>query len=462
MKKLISTLLSVVLISTLSIPVFAQETVSTSSDIGIKQELNNHYSGLFMPSSKFNELYGQKNSPKNLTISKDTKANITVQDVQLNKDQVTFIADIEYNNETKKLAANGTLFNGYKQQEGKNSVVGELTDEASDFKVLLFEIYNDTQPTQAITNVELETTPHLKVYLTDNNNNIVLFEIEIPKTLQGIKIENDLQPPSTNDLFWFVDVIEPTEVVELPNNEITLEIIKKETVKNQPLSVGGYTDWYHPMTYSTSYSVSGDTITNYSRPYGTWKSTHVRSSAGIWINSFKIAEYVTINGRTVSAQNLFSYKNVRLTTGVGAYSSIERAFIDGTMVGKGTGNSLTMKVFNKLWSTLTPLPSLNDIKGWINAISDMSNKTVTLGSTNIKLSDKATAGVSVDSSNYSLNSNNHYLILQSDVQYNSKISDSGSGSANGVMKVSWDVFLNNSKYSNSDRIIQFTYNARND
>lgn len=222
MKKLISTLLSAILLSTLATAVFAKEPASNPSVTSTNQELRSHYSGLFMPANKFNELYGQKDSPRNLSISKDTEAVITVQNVSLNNEQVTFTANINYNNKTKKLAASGTLFNSYKQQDGMNSVVGALTDETSEFKVLLFEIYNDTEATQAITNATLETTPHLKVYVTDHSNNVLLFEIDIPKELQHVKINNDLQPPTTNDLFWFIDVIQPTEAV---NDEPTLEII---------------------------------------------------------------------------------------------------------------------------------------------------------------------------------------------------------------------------------------------
>lgn len=232
MKKIISTLLSVVLLPTIAIPVFAQNPMSSTPMLSPTQDSANHYSGLFMPANKFNELYGQKDSPRNLSISKDTEAIITVQNVSLNNEQVTFTANIEYNNKQKKLNTSGTLFNSYKQHDGMNSVVGVLTDEGSEFEVLLFEIYNDTQATRAITSAALETTPHLKVYLTDRSNNVLLFEIEIPQELQNVKkINNDLQPPTTNDLMWFVSVIEPTEVKEIPNDEVTLEMIKRSAFK---------------------------------------------------------------------------------------------------------------------------------------------------------------------------------------------------------------------------------------
>ncbi|MNJ63192.1 hypothetical protein D3C77_590730 [compost metagenome] len=52
--------------------------------------------------------------------------------------------------------------------------------------------------------------------------------MEIPQELQNVKkINNDQQPPSTNDLMWFVGVIEPTEVKEIPNDEVTLEMIRR-------------------------------------------------------------------------------------------------------------------------------------------------------------------------------------------------------------------------------------------
>ncbi|MGF9697868.1 MULTISPECIES: hypothetical protein [Paenibacillus] len=459
MRKVTSILLSFSLFLMLSIPVYAESSNDSA--------LTKHF-GTYMPIKQFDEVYGNKNSVSHVNDLKSSGASLSLGDIIIDQDNISFNAKIEYNNSTKLLNAEGNLRSSYKQEEGINSVIGEMVDQSNDFDILLFEIYNDNHLTKNLVNKDLETQPHVKLYLTDRESNILLFEFKIPESLLNIETNNLTPSDAQHDLFWFVSVVSPTEQKEIPVDETMLNIIaENEKSLVSPSAVGSFTDWVHPTTYTNTYYVAGDEIKNFSLPYGSWKSLNVTPSS-TWINSFKIAEHVTVNGKTTNAQNLFTYKNVKLTTGVGAYSSIDRSFIDGSMVGKGSGSALAMKIAETLWSKINVvgLPSLSNIKSWITASNQaLTSKNVTLGSTNVRLNTSPAAISGISSDSYTLHKNTgsntgHYLTLQSDVQFNGN-SGQSSSAANGVMYVSWDVYFNGSKYNSGEKTLEFQYRVNN-
>ncbi|MEK4361479.1 hypothetical protein MKX68_03065 [Paenibacillus sp. FSL M8-0212] len=459
MKKVMSILLSFALILMLNIPVYAEN--------GSNNALTK-YLGTSMPIKQFDIVYGSKNSDSHVNKLQSSDASLFLDEIKIDQENISFNAEIEYNNSKKILNASGSLRSSYKNEDGINSTVGELIDQSNEFNVLLFEIYNDVQPTKNLINKELETQPHVKLYLTDRESNILLFELEIPESLTSIETSNFTPSDPKHDLFWFVNVVSPSEQKEIPVDDTMLRIIaENENDLFTPTAVGSFTDWVHPTTYSNTYYVAGDEIKNFSLPYGSWKSLNVTPSS-TWVNSFKIAEHVTVNGKKTNAENLFTYKNVKLTTGVGAYSSIDRSFIDGSMVGKGSGSALAMKIAETVWSKINVvgLPSLTNIKSWITASNQaLTSKNVTLGSSNVRLSTNPAAVSGISSDNYTLHKNTgsntgHYLTLQSDVQFNGNPGQSASA-ANGVMFVSWDTYFNGSKYNSGQKTLEFQYKVNN-
>ncbi|WP_434752745.1 hypothetical protein [Paenibacillus amylolyticus] len=460
MRKFTSVGLSLIMLLVLCAPISAQSLENTNQN-EIPQE------GIVLPVGEFSELYGKKDSLETIkAVDDDMRASITIEAAFSQNEEVMLKAKINYSNEIKELNATGKLFNSYKQQFGSNSIVGEINDKEGNFDVLLFEIYNDTDTTKAITDPMYKTKPHLKLYLTDHENNILLFEKDIPEEFQNIIVKNSEQPDSKHDLFWFASVIKPIEQKEIPVSKEMMDIVQQDKASVvTPTAVGSYSDWVHTTTYYTSYVAGGDTIKNYSLPYGTWKVTNV-SPSSTWINTFKIAEHVQVNGRKVNAQNLFEYRNVILNTAVGDKSSIDMSIVDGKMVGKGSGSSLAMLVAEKAWKTALPAaPSISTIKSWItSANTAFSSKNVTLGSSNIRLSNDAATVSSVSSQNYTLYSNTtnasngHYLQLNTNVQYNGPANSSAS--TNGVMRIDWKVYLNNSLYNSQTKDITFNYSVK--
>lgn len=456
LKFLMKVLLPVILTLGLTVPVFAQQDV---------KEVPELTKGLALPIEEFNSLYGKPTSNLEEITSIDENATIKIQNIQINDNQISLSAIVNYNNQNKTLEATGELYNSYKQEDSINSIVGDLKDTSGNFEIKLFDIYNDTAKDKMIVNYSLENLPHLKVYLSDHQENIILFETSLPEDLEQISVNNNDKIDTEKDFFWFNDVIAPYEQKELPTNDGIKSTLGLNSVS--PTAVGNFSDWTHSTTYYKSFYVGNDYVQAYSLPYGSWKALDVKNQS-TWTNSFKIAEHVTVNGTTNrSVDSPFKYRNVKLSTAVGAKSSIVTAFIDGRLAGINSGSSLAIKIAEKAWSTALPAaPSISEIRSWVNAIIDAgTSKTVTLGSSNIKLSTSPTVVESVNSGNNQLykitdlNGSNtgHHLNLQTVVQYESTTGTSAK--ANAVLKIKWDVMYANALLDSNQKEITFQYNV---
>lgn len=327
------------------------------------------------------------------------------------------------------------------------------------------EIYNDSEIDRVIVNDKFRGKPHLKIYLEDDNENILLFETRIPETLNNVKIFDGEKADVLKDGFWFVDIIEPYEVGEIPVDAEMLKIVQENrAIEFLPMAVGSFSDWTHSKTYSASFYVGSDYIQAYSLPYGSWKALNVTNQS-TWTNSFKIAEHVKVNGKTNrNLDNPFKYKNVKLTTAVGAKSTITRAVLDGKATKISSKGALSVLVAEKLWSSALPsAPSLTQIRGWVNALGKGTSKTVTLGKSNVKLNasptvvERTTTGSKVELYK-NTSSSGHQLIFQTDVQYESKTGTSAN--AQGVMNIQWDVHYNGVMHNSSSKEITFKYTVK--
>ncbi|GAB2673546.1 hypothetical protein ACFQWB_09545 [Paenibacillus thermoaerophilus] len=423
--------------------------------------------GIALPIASFNELYGKPGSSADAVSRLDKNASIRLYDIQIQDAEVQFKADIQYGNESKTLAASGELFKSYKQQSSINSVVGDLSDSGGQFDVLLFEIYNDKAADKTIADNRLRNAPHLKLYIKDRADQLLLFELALPDSLKNVVVTHDKKIDTMKDFFWFARVIAPYEQKELPTDEPLKRMLGVRNPSDGfgTTAVGYFSDWVHSTTYYASFYIGNDLVQAYSLPYGSWKALDVTNES-TWTNSFKIAERVSVNGTTDRRlDNPFRYQNVKLATAVGAKSTIVHAMIDGRLSSGSTGSKLGMKIFEKLHTRLLPAaPSISEIRSWINAIIDTgTDKDVVLGTSNIKLNSDPTVVEGANSKNHQLfrytdiNGTNtgHHLILQTTVQYESDTKTSAT--ANGVMTAKWDVYYNGLLHDSSSNEVTFTY-----
>ncbi|MFD2114791.1 hypothetical protein ACFSTH_02400 [Paenibacillus yanchengensis] len=465
MKRYTSLFISLFVLFSFCIPLQAQ--AQQNEDINVK-----NVSGVSISIDNFNKLYGSQTSSDDALLKLEKNAEVTLGDFLVQGNEISFNATVAYNGQNKNLVATGTLFDSYKKQESINSIVGDITDKDGNFTILKFEIYNDKSYDKTIIDSELRNAPHLKLYLTDNSGNILLFEVALPVELNNIQILNDDKIDTLKDFFWFANVIKPSEQKQIPTTEALKEKLGVVNPGISPKAVGSFSDWAGDTTYYTTLYVGMDYVQVWSLPYGTWKSTNVNGS-DIWTNSFKIAEHLAINGTTSTIiDNPFKYRNVKLVTAVGGKSIIINAMVDGKLQGKSNGSTLASKIIEKTWSNLLPtLPTPGKIKEWVDAIIDAgTSKTITLGSTNIKLNNDKTIveGLNQQSSADMFKSTDsptkqnvgHYLTLQTTVQYEGTPTTVAT-KTNGLMKIKWEVYYPAStKFGAGYKELPFTYTIK--
>ncbi|ANS76252.1 hypothetical protein AWM70_18055 [Paenibacillus yonginensis] len=432
-----------------------------------------------MPLTAFDTEYGQADSKPDALSKEGKNAAIDLQNIQVENNNISFTAALEYNNQHAEISASGKLYKSSKQKDGVNSVVGDIQDKTNTFNFLLFEVYNDssrnkvTTINSAIIDSNFSHKPHMNIYLTDASGNLLLFEIPIPKELSKLSVSNNDQIEPTKDYAWFINVLKPHEPIIVPATPEALQAAGLSIHSDVSiLAVNGYSDWADNLvTYRET--LGGTPYQWTTLAYGTWKAADV-TGQNTWTNTFKISESTTINGIVVpDVNNLLRFRNVTLTNAVGAKSSISRSFVQGQLDGKSNGSSLAMLVGNKIWSTALPAaPSLSDIQSWITAVNNaLSSKTVTLGSSGTVLNSGPVVTQSADSASYEMFrktadangntlSNGHYLTLQSDVQFEQGSTTATSATANGMMTIKWDIYTASTKYSSESKTISFQYNVK--
>jgi len=449
-------MLAIALFMSFSLPGHASSSRSAESIEG---------TGIALSTTLFNELYGKPTSTDNAVSVLNKNASIRLYDLQIQSDNIQFTADIQYGNKNKTLVAAGKLYKSYKQKSSINSVVGDISDKSGQFEVLLFEIFNDKTEGKTIVDQRLRNTPHLKLYLKDKTNQLLLFELPLPSSLMNVVVSNNDEIDTTKDFFWFARVITPYELKTISADESMKRMLG---VSNSgvfvPQGVGYFSDWAHNSVYYAAFYIGYDLVEAYSLPCGTWKALDVHGQS-TWVLSFKVAEHVSVNGKTDRRlTNPFSYRNVKLAIGVGEKSSIVHAMVDGRLSGGSSGSSLVMRIFEMAFANLAP--TISQIKNWINAVIDLgSDKTIVLGSSNIKLNTDPSSVEGANSKNHEMYrytdidgpNTGHYMVLQATVQYEGQ--SRTSATANGVMKVKWDTDYAGYYYDTDSKEITFTYNV---
>jgi len=346
--------------------------------------------GISLTVEGFNEtLVGRKENRKSLMSQKSLhKLDLKLGDFTLKDESVSFNANV---GETA-ISLSGPLHASYKIQNDMNSIVGDLTDATGNFKVLLFEIFNDTQNDNLLINHDLNGKPHLKLYLLDSNNNILIFEMDVPETLNTLEAKSFAEvEDNKKEMFWFSGLAEPLSVKEIPTSETSIaEVSGNTNTSISPTALNEFSTWTNPTTYYTSFYVGSDYTQCYSLPYLSYKHVNVSSSDSTWIAQFKIAEHTKVGNYTYYGNNVFEYKNVKIAFGSGDYSTMIRTFQQGRVYDttsglKKTGDNISANLIKKTISKVPYGSTINDVIGYINTATSVVGD-VRLGSTGVNLS----------------------------------------------------------------------------
>ena len=440
-KKLIAFLLMTTTMMSMGSSVFAMDTVSqtTVEATGKKLSVN-----------EFNDIYCDLNysSSSVLPSSNSSEANIEIKSAQVLDGTAELSLDITVNGSIKNVKINGDLYPGYKQQDGRNSIVGDMTTNDDDLKVMLFEIFDDTSNDTLLINPSLNGVPHMKIYFESTENGILLFETALPKELRNASFKTDSKINSFKDIFWFIRIAEPYESKKLPVDEEMTRFMGIE--ENPLLFINGSTravkSWIGKETYYISFYIGPDLYQCWSLANGNMDiPSQISQSDTTWVTSFKVAEHTTVNGTTYrDIDNPYHFRNVRMDVSASDGVTFLRSFIGGTIVDsdgslKSNGSAIASIIYSL---GLDNIPHGGSVGAAFEFISRMkhTNETITLGSNGIELFDQYHPAIGYQMDSYqeifknSGTTGGHEIILQPV----SKSVESGTGY--GVMKTTWDIY----------------------
>ncbi len=448
MKRLISLLITLSLIITMSSTVFAENYDTKKTDF-----LTN---GVSMSAADFRDTYsGAPSSRMAVSTAKSvTDTSISLSDIIINNEEISFNAALTINNNTTNLPVKGRLSSSYKFQRGINSIIIDIPDSVNGYNFLLFEIYNDSkQDNLLVTNQKdkesLSTSPHLKIYIQDKDRNLYLFETKMPDVFSSLDASKYQKANKLHDALWASNLV-THETQELSTDS---SIMQNLGLGIKPMGLNTWTTWVNPTTYYDAFYVGSDYTQCWSLPYVEYKHVNVRSQDSTWSAAFKVAEHMSVAGYTYYGNNVFEYRNLKMAFACGDKTTFVRTFQEGRVYDytafipatRAAGASIAVSLLNKAVSALPYGSTFQTVLGYLNSISS-ANGNVTLGSTGVTLTNRKTTAVGEKLSNFSFEectdhngsiNNGHYFTYQGVLQY-----EAASGNTNtvGALAVSFDKF----------------------
>lgn len=460
-KKVLSVLMVLCLLLLLSSTAYAVNAPVSASIDG---------SGITMSPAEFRSAFSDSKSTRAATAAAAARpaTPISFTNVLLTAGEVSATVTLSTDTGLVTLPVAGALRSSYKVEFGINSAIVEAATSIRGYEVLLFEIYNDnTEDTQLLYATELASTPHLKLYIQDANGTLYLFESALPSAFASIEASQYASANKNKDLLWPVHLVNST-TKEVPTDSA---ILQKLGLNTQARAADTWTTWTNSTTYSHSFSFMGEDYYCFSLPYVEYLYTG--ASSGTWIASFKVAEHVSVSGRTLYGNNVFEYHNVKLSFGCGDNTTFLRTFQQGRV--RKTSNSaiisagkeITIDLLNKALTSLPYGTTFSTVLGYINTMSSASTDII-LGSEYINLLTEHTIAVGQKLGNYKFEEctnhsgstlNGDYYTFQAVTQY---VNAGGNSSTVGALKIEFDVY-HTSNYTTTSRTanIQLPYTTGN-
>lgn len=449
--------------------------VSAETTNNLKTEIQTN--GISMSASEFSNMFsGEPSSRMSATYAKSiSDTNISISNIVISGEDVSFIAALSIDNKTINLPVNGRLSSSYKAQHGINSTIIDIPDSIEGYNFLLFEIYNDTKENNLLVSTQsdekdLSTSPHLKIYLQDKDNTLYLFETAMPSAFSTLNASNYQKANKYRDSLWASRLVKH-ETLELSTDSTILAELGLDV---KPLGLNTWTTWVNPTTYYDSFYIGSDLVKCYSVPYVEYRHVNVRSQDSTWAAAFKVSEHTEISGLVYHGNNVFEYRNLKMAFASGDKSTFIRTFQEGKVYDYtaiipatlGVGKSIAVSMLNKAVSALPSGSTFQTVLGYINTINS-ANGNVTLGSTGVTLTNRKTTAVGEKLTKYSFeectdydgNINiGHYFTYQGVLQY-----EAASGNTNtvGALVVEFDKYYTDDSSSTTiSKSFQLDYSAQ--
>ncbi len=144
---------------------------------------------------------------------------------------------------------------------------------------------------------------------------LLIFEVDVPIPVSEEEKEIDI--------YWFFDIVEPEEIVEIETTDEVLKELGLNTADSQ--SISPMLSWIGPVTYTQRYNIGSDEFVAMSVPHVEYQYSPVRCVTGQWEASFEITEVTRLNGTEYrAAANPIRYLKVDLELGCGERSSFTK------------------------------------------------------------------------------------------------------------------------------------------
>lgn len=426
--------------------------------------------GVAMSKESFKTNFGVSPDHRPYSRSAFEASDMNITDIVINGEDVGLNMELIGNDGTIILPLNGKLKAGYKTQNDINSAIIEVTGTTNGYEILLFEIFNDTEENNLLVNGDLEGMSHIKVYIKDEEDKIYLFEAPMPDAFKNIVAENYSKASKEKDALWASSLVDHVT----RDLETDSEFLTKHGLNNQTRGLSEWTIWTNETTYYDSFYIGSDYVQCWSLPYVEYRHANVKSQDTSWIASFKVAEHMSIGGYTYYGNNVFEYRNLKISFGCGDKTTFIASEQEGNVykyTGLLTGlkkatDSIAVHLLNKAVSSL---PYGSTFMTVINAINTMSSSegNVTLGSSGHTIANRKTVAVGEYLSDYLLEectdhsggeNNGHYFTFRGILQY-----EAGSGNTNtvGALTVSFDkYYTGDSSYTTVSKQFQLDYSSQ--
>ena len=305
---------------------------------------------------------------------------IALKNINVSKEEVESDIILKSANKTVMFHIKGQLQASYKTQNAVNSAILNISDSAG-YRVLLFEIFNDTQKDNLLINQELNGIPHVKIYLEDSSEQLYMFEMKLPEEFINIQATRYPEAEIEKDSLWAKDLVQwETEEIET-----TDEILEEMGLGVTPFALYEYSRLVNSTTYHKSCYLGSDKADYYSLPYVDYMHANVGQSASIWTASFKVSEHAKIANVTYYGQNPIEYRNIKISFSGGQKTHICSTKRDG-FVQNGqspvvTGKNVSIILFDKVLSQMPGGVTVTTALGFINSMGQSSIQTIKLGDT---------------------------------------------------------------------------------
>ena len=384
------------------------------------------------------------------SISSVDNPEIALSNITIGATTVSLNAILNTSGETTVLPISGTLAAGYKTNQDINSIIIEVADQIKGYTVLLFEIYNDTAEDMDLLTTSpmvqtLGNTPHIRLYLQGPDDDVFLFEFEMPVCFAALNSSDYPAADAYKDVYWAWDLV-VHETASIPTDAQMSNML---IAQNQSRALGAFSTLAYGETFYDSFYIALRHYEIWSLPYIEYKHTNVSSADSTWIASFKVSERVDIDGTMhAGTPNPFVYKNLKIALAAGANTTFIRTFQEGHFDDSwgntlAAGSRVAVSILKHIVGTIPYSSTFLTALEWISAMSSV-NTNIVLGSQNIDLADQKVTAVGEHLGTYrfyrSTARGGDYFTLHAVTQ-----SEGATNSKNttGALVVSFDIEFNN-------------------